>query len=315
MSGLQAYLVRRVLLAVLTVWSVLTLVFIVMRLVPGDPALVVLGDNATEEALQNLRRQLGLDKPLPTQYLEFLGGVLTGRLGNSVLTGEPVASQIFAVLPYTVALAVGSMIVGSALGIPLGIISAVHKGRLVDYIGRIFAVIGLSTPAFYLGIVLILVFAVKLKLFPVVSRPDSGLWNDLHSLVLPSFSLGLIQTAFITRMTRSSILEILREDFVRTARSKGLPEWRVIGIHVLRNGLIPIVTVVALYTGALLGGAILTETVFNRPGLGKLLVGAIRQRDYPIIQGGLALFTVFVTFINLAVDVVYALLDPRVKFK
>lgn len=311
---MRNYVIRRLLLTLLTLWSVLTIIFIVLRVLPGDPALVIAGEHATAETIARLRERMGLNQPLLLQYLTFLKELATANLGQSVHTGQSVLEQVRSVLPHTVSLAVASMVVGSLIGIPLGIVSAVHRGRPIDFVCRIVALTGLSTPAFYLGILLMLVFAVKLRWFPVMSRPDGPLLSQLQHLILPGLSLGLIQASFVTRMTRAAILEMLREDYVRTARSKGLAEPRVLYSHVLRNSLIPIVTVIGLYTGTLLGGAVLTEIVFNRPGLGKLLVGAILQRDYPVIQGGLAVFTAMVALVNLTIDLLYGILDPRIRY-
>ena len=294
--------------------AVATIVFLVMRVAAGDPAIAILGEYASAESLANLRAKLGLDRPLWAQYGSYIWDLLHGRLGCSLINNKPVASYIAGLLPRTVELAVAGMTIGVLIGVPLGILTALKSRSSIDYLGRIIALLGLSMPAFYLGILLLLVFAVNLNWFPVISVAKSpGLFSNLYALFLPALSLGLIKAAFVSRMTRSTMLEIIGEDFVRTARAKGLNERVVIYKHAFRNALIPIVTVVGIYMGALLGGAVLTETVFNRPGVGKLLVGALRQRDYPVIQSTLMMFAGFVIFVNLAVDLLYGLIDPRIR--
>lgn len=308
------FLLRRVLSTLVIVFCVASVVFLAMRLIPADPAEVVLGDHATAESLAAFRHSAGLDRPMAEQYREFMGGLLAGDLGRSLISDTPVAGQILEALPYTVSLAFAALLVGAALGIPLGVATAVWRNTWFDLSGRIFALLGFSLPAFYLGVVLLLVFSVWLGWFPVVhSMRGDGLGEHLQKLVLPALTLGIIQAAYITRLTRSTMLETLRQDYVRTAFAKGLGSGRVYFVHALRNVLVPVVTAIGLYTGAVLGGAILTETVFSRPGLGKLLVGAIAQRDYNLIQGGLITFAVLITGINLLVDLSYGLIDPRVK--
>jgi ABC-type dipeptide/oligopeptide/nickel transport system permease component len=233
-----------------------------------------------------------------------------------MMTDKPVVDLIKALLPYTVELAFFSMLVGVFLGIPLGVFTAIRKGTVIDYVGRVVALAGFSFPAFYLGIVLLLVFSVHLGWFPVVHsiKAGGGVADRLYKLVLPVLSIGLIQMSFVTRLTRSSMLEALNEDYVRTAYAKGLPPSAVNFKHVLKNIMIPVVTAVGLYTGTILGGAILTETVFNRPGIGKLLVGAVNQRDYTLIQSCLLVFSFMVVLVNLIVDLTYSVFDPRVKY-
>lgn len=308
------FLLRRVSTAVVIVWCVATLVFFAMRVIPADPAEVVLGDHATAESLAAFRQKAGLDRPLIEQYGRFIAGIAGGDLGRSLISGASVAEQIAGVLPYTIALSLAALVVGALLGIPLGVLTAVRRNSHLDLLGRVFALLGFSFPAFYLGVVLLIVFSVWLGWFPVVhSMRGDGVGEHLQKLVLPALTLGIIQAAYITRLTRSTMLETLRQDYVRTAFAKGLRSGRVYFVHALRNVMVPVVTAIGLYTGAVLGGAILTETVFSRPGLGKLLVGAIAQRDYNLIQGGLITFAVLITGINLLVDLSYALIDPRVK--
>lgn len=310
------FTVRRIIWVIPTMLAVATIVFLVMRVAAGDPAIAILGEYASAESIAALRAKLGLDQPLWSQYISYISDLLHGHLGHSLINHKPVASYIASLLPRTAELAVAGMAIGVIIGVPLGVLSALRSRSIVDYLGRVFALVGLSMPAFYLGILLLLVFAVKFRWFPVISVAASpSLFNNLYSLFLPALSLGLIKAAFVSRMTRSTMLEIMGEDFVRTARAKGLREGLVIYKHGFRNALIPIVTVIGIYMGALLGGAVLTETVFNRPGIGKLLVGALRQRDYPVIQSTLMMFAGFVIFVNLAVDLLYGFIDPRIRYE
>lgn len=311
-----SYLIKRILSAIVIMWAVASIVFLAMRVVPSDPALVVLGDYASEDAIQAFRQDMGLDRPLYVQYFEFMTNLVHGDLGRSLITNKPIGQQIWALFPYTFTLAMASMIVGALIGIPLGVVTAIRKNSLVDYIGRVIALAGFSFPAFYLGVLLLLVFSVELGWFPILHNVTGGsLAEHLYKLTLPALSLGLIQASYITRLTRSSMLEALNEDYVRTAYAKGLSPATVHYKHVLKNIMIPVVTAIGLYTGTILGGAILTETVFNRPGLGKLLLGAIKQRDYNMIQSGLMVFAFIVVAVNLIVDLTYSLFDPRVKYE
>ncbi|AYG76825.1 ABC transporter permease [Rhizobium sp. CCGE532] len=314
---MQIYVIKRLLSAVVVMWAVATIVFFAMRLIPADPAQVVLGDYASQELVDAFRQKMGLNLPIWQQYANFLAGLFHGDLGRSMVTNQPIAEQIFSVFPYTLSLALASLLVGAAIGIPLGVVTAIRRNTIVDSMGRIFALAGFSFPGFYLGILLLIIFSVQLKWFPVVHSVSEGggILEHLHKLVLPAFSLGLIQAAYITRLTRSSMLETLSQDYVRTAHAKGLPKSVVFYKHALRNVLIPVVTAMGLYTGSILGGAVLTETVFSRPGLGKLLVGAIAQRDYTLIQSGVLMFAFVVLSVNLLVDLSYAFFDPRVKYE
>lgn len=311
-----AYAAKRLMSAVVIMWAVATVVFVSMRVIPADPAEVVLGDQASQEALDAFRARTGLDRPLFEQYLDFFAGLLHGDLGRSLITNEPIAEQIWSVFPYTFSLAFASLAVGALIGIPLGVLTAVRRGGWIDYLGRLFALTGFSFPAFYLGIVLLLIFSVWLGWTPIIHTIRGTGWEEhVVKLILPALSLGLIQAAYITRLTRSAMLEALGQDWVRTAYAKGLSDRVVHYKHVLRNIMIPVVTAMGLYTGTILGGAVLTETVFNRPGLGKLLVGAIAQRDYTLIQSGLMVFALIILVVNLLVDLSYALFDPRVKYE
>jgi ABC-type dipeptide/oligopeptide/nickel transport system permease component len=309
------FLLRRIFSLLLIAVAVPTIVFFVMRMVPADPALVVLGDQATAESLAAYRKQSGLDQPLLVQYARFLSGLARGDLGNSMISGEPILGQIAAVFPHTLSLAIGALVIGALIGIPLGVATAVRRNTWVDFSGRIFALLGFSFPSFYLGVLLLLVFSVWLGWFPVIhTMRGNSVGEYLNKLALPALSLGLVQAAYVTRLTRSTMLEVLNQDYIRTAFAKGLAGRKVYYKHALRNVLITVITAMGLYTGTILGGAILTETVFNRPGLGKLLIGAIAQRDYNLIQSGLIVFALVIMVVNLLVDLSYSLLDPRVKY-
>jgi len=307
------FLLRRALSSLVIVWVVASIVFFAMRVVPADPAEVVLGDQASAESLAAFRTRAGLDRPLLVQYRDFIGGLVQGDLGKSLVTGQSISQQIAAVFPYTLSLALSSLLIGALIGIPIGVLTAVRRNSWIDLAGRVFALIGFSFPSFYLGVLLLLVFSVWLGWLPVIHTVRGSVGEYLQKLILPALTLGLVQAAYATRLTRSTMLEVLGQDYVRTAVAKGLSAWSVYFKHALRNVLIPVVTALGLYTGTILGGAVLTETVFNRPGLGKLLVGAIAQRDYNLTQSGLIVFAVMIMLVNLLVDLSYGFLDPRVK--
>lgn len=310
-----SYLVRRVLLAIPILFAVLTLVFLLVRVAPGDPAVAALGDYASKEAVEALREKMGLNAPLHVQYFQFLAGLFRGDLGRSLINSRPVASQIASVFPYTLELTTSGIIFGSLLGIPLGILTALRRNRLVDYIGRVFSLVGLSVPSFYLGILLLLLFSLKFNLFPVVGGGDlSNLGETLYYLFLPALTLALIMMSYVTRMARSSILNILNDDYVRTARAKGLREWLVIYKHVLRNALLPLLSIVGMFSIVLIGSSVMTEVVFSRPGLGKMMVGAMKQRDYIMLQSIMVIFSSLVVFINLITDLAYGFTDPRIRY-
>ena len=312
---MTAFIVKRLGFALITLWAVLTLVFFIVRVVPGDPAQVVLGDQATADAIAAMRVRLGLDRSLAVQYWDFLSGALRGDWGVSLVTGRPVLVEVMAVLPWTLELTVASLIVGAVIGIPLGVWAAVNRNRIPDYVTRLVSLLGLSFPAFVSGILLLIVFSIQLRWFPVMSTQADSIGGWLRALALPAFNLGLIMAAYITRVTRSAMLEVLSEDYVRTARAKGVP-WRVVvWRHALRNALIPVITIVGLYLGVLIGNSVLTEIVFNRPGLGKLIVGALNQRDYTMLQGMMVIYTLVVIVVNLLTDLAYGAADPRVKLK
>lgn len=308
------FVVRRLIAAAPTLIAVLTLVFVIVRIVPGDPALVILGDQATPEAITALRARLGLDRPLHEQYFEFLFASLTGDFGTSLVTGRPIVSEVAAVLPHTLDLTGAAMVIGTAVGVPVGIWAALHRNRAIDVAARILSLLGLSFPVFVSGIFLLLLFALHWKIFPVIGNANLADPVDrIHKLVLPAITLGLVMAAYITRVTRSAMLHVLSEDFIRTARAKGVPWRAVVWKHGLRNALIPVVTVVGLYVGILIGNSVLTEIVFNRPGLGKIIVGALNQRDYSMLQGLMVIYCFLIVVVNLITDLTYGLIDPRVK--
>ncbi|MBM3598186.1 MAG: ABC transporter permease [Alphaproteobacteria bacterium] len=308
------YVVKRLLFAIPTLLAVLTIVFVIVRIVPGDPAQTILGDQASQEALENLRRRLGVDKPIAVQYIDFMQGALLGNWGESMVTGRPVLTEVWAVLPHTVDLTVAAILLGALIGVPLGTWSALHRNAPIDYATRIVSLLGLSFPAFVSGILLLLAFAIELRWFPVISagKLDNPV-DRVRNLVLPAINLGIIMAAYVTRVTRSSMLEVLGEDYIRTARAKGVPNRAVVWRHSLRNALIPVVTVVGLYLGILIGNSVLTEIVFNRPGLGKLIVSALNQRDYTMLQGLMVVYAFLIVVVNLVTDLTYGFIDPRVK--
>lgn len=313
---MTAFVIKRLGFAVITLFGVLTIVFFIVRVLPGDPALVILGDQANQAAIDSLRARLGLDLPIWQQYLDFLGGVFVGDWGTSLVSGRPVIEEILNVLPSTVELTVVSLILGAAIGIPLGVWSAIRRNKLPDYVVRIASLLGLSLPAFVSAVLLLMAFSIQLAWFPVISSGQGDtLGERLRDLALPATNLGLIMAAYITRVARSAMLEVLNQDYVRTAHAKGLTFTTIVWRHCLRNALIPVVTVVGLYLGILIGNSVLTEIVFNRPGLGKLIVGALNQRDYTMLQGMMVIYTLVVVLVNLLTDLVYGLIDPRIKYQ
>ncbi len=311
---MTGFVLRRLLAAIPTLIAVLTLVFVIVRIVPGDPALVILGDQATPEAIAALRTRLGLDASLWEQYFRFITNALMGDFGNSMVTNRPIMAEVAAVLPHTIDLTVAAMIFGIIVGVPVGIWAALHRNGIIDVGARILSLIGLSFPVFVSGIFLLLAFALHWRIFPVIGSANLEDYGDrLHKLILPAITLGLVMAAYITRVTRSAMLQSLGEDYIRTARAKGVPWRRVVWVHGLRNASIPIVTVVGLYVGILLGNSVLTEIVFNRPGLGKIIVGALNQRDYTMLQGLMVIYCFLIVVVNLVTDLLYGILDPRVK--
>lgn len=308
------YIARRLLASIPTLIAVLTLVFLLVRVVPGDPAIAILGDRATPDAVAALRTKLGLDRPLLEQYLDFLGHSLIGDFGKSMVTGRPILADVAAVMPHTIDLTLAAMVVGIAIGVPAGVAAARHRNRWIDVAARLLSLVGLSFPVFVSGIFLLLVFALHWRIFPVIGNANlSDPGDRLLKLVLPATTLGLVMAAYITRVTRSSMLQVLGEDYMRTARAKGVPGRQIVWRHGLRNAAMPIVTVVGLYVGILIGNSVLTEIVFNRPGLGKIIVGALNQRDYTMLQGLMVIYCFLIVVVNLITDLTYGFIDPRVK--
>ncbi len=306
---------KRLLLAIPTLLVMLTAIFVLVRLVPGDAASVILGDQATEASLRAMRARLGLDQPIQVQYLHFLGEVLNGNLGQSLSSGRTVVQEVLLVLPSTIQLTLAAIVIGIVLGLPLGILAALGRNSWIDYVSRLVSLVGLSFPAFVSGILLLIVFAIQLGWFPVLASDSTDPIERLRSLALPALNLGLILMAYVVRVTRSSMLGVLGEDYIRTARAKGVTPTRLVMRHALRNGLIPVVTVVGLYFGTLIGNSVLTEIIFNRPGLGKLIFGALNARDYTLLEGLMIIFAICVIVVNTLTDITYGLIDPRVKYK
>jgi ABC-type dipeptide/oligopeptide/nickel transport system permease component len=274
-----------------------------------------LGDYASADAVAALREKMGLNEPLWKQYLTFLGDLAHGDLGRSLISQKPVSEQIAFVLPYTLELTFAAIVIGLILGIPTGVFTALRRNTSVDYVGRVLSLLGLSFPSFYLGILLMFFLAVRLGLFPTVgAAPFSEPVRNLHYLILPALTLGLIETAYIARMTRSVMLTILSDDYIRTARAKGLRERVVLVQHALRAALIPIVSLVGIFAISLIGSSVLVEEVFARPGLGKLMVGATKQKDYTTLQSIMVVYALIIVLINLVVDLIYTYVDPRVRY-
>lgn len=310
------YVLKRLLLMVPTVFGVITVLFFAIRLAPGDPVLYILGDMATEERVKALRKELGLDKPLHAQYINFILKALRGDFGRSFVNNLPAMQRVLRSFPYTLQLAVAGTLVGIALGLAIGVASALKRNSWLDITLTTLTIGGASMPIFWLAILLIDLFSIRLGMFPVqgvgdVRNPLSVLWH----LALPSLALGLGMSASIARMTRSSLLEVLNEDYIRTAYAKGASRNLVVFRHALRNALIPIVTVIGLNFGYLLGGTVLIESVFSRPGLGTILIEAVFARDYPQIQASVFFFSMVFIAVNIAVDLLYTLLNPKIRLE
>ena len=331
------FLIRRLALTVPTFIALTFLTFVAIRLVPGDPVEVRTGEHGiSPERLAMFRHELGLDQSIPKQFLDYVWALLHGDFGTSLSTSSKVLDEFFTLFPATIELSFVAMILAVAVGVPMGVVAASRRGSWYDQLLMGLSVTGYSMPIFWWGLLLIMLVAERWGLAPVSGRidliqydielvtgfmmidtllsGDKGAFLDaLHHLMLPAFVLGTIPLAVIARMTRSSMLEILSEDYVRTARAKGLSPFRVIGIHALRNALIPVTTVIGLMTGTLLAGAVLTETIFSWPGIGKWLIEAINRRDYPVLQGGIMLVSGVVILVNLAVDLTYGVINPRIR--
>lgn len=303
-----SYIGRRMALMVPSLLGVTIVVFAIMQLIPGDPAMYILGDQASEEAAQALRRRMGLDRPLPEQYLTWVFGILRGDFGVSYRDASPVLPILLARFPATLELMLASMVLALGLGVPVGVLSAVYRNSFIDGFSRIFALAGHATPTFWRALMLILVFAYYIPIFPPSGR------SGLSSVVLPAIALGTSMAGVIMRLTRSSLLEVLGDDYVRTARAKGLQDRVVTYRHALRNALLPVATVIGIQVGNLLGGSVVTETVFAWPGIGRYAYLAMMQRDYTTVMGSLFLFSLIYMVINLLTDLSYGWLDPRVRY-
>ncbi|UCH27484.1 MAG: ABC transporter permease [Trueperaceae bacterium] len=323
------YALRRLLLFVPVVFGVLCIVFFTVRLVPGDPATVLLGPEGTDEDRARITRLLGLDRPLPVQFGIYLWNALQGDFGRSIFLGSSVRSLVLDRLPATLELALLAMFLTVVIALPLGMIAAVRSNTLIDYGATLLALLGVSMPLFWFGVLAILVFSLRLEwlpsfgrdpgLFPAVGALFSGgsladVWQALRHAFLPSLTLAFGAIALVARLVRSSMLEVLNLDYVRTARSKGLAERLVVNKHAFRNALLPVITVVGLQFGTLMGGAVITETIFAWPGLGRLVVNAISQRDFPVIQGSVVFIAVAVSVVNLLVDLSYAVINPKIRY-
>jgi peptide/nickel transport system permease protein len=311
-------------------------VFFMVRAIPGDPAQILLGQNATQEQVAQLRTQMGLDKPVILQYVVFLRDALTGDLGQSIVTGRAVTTELLVRFPATLELTAFAMLIAILVGVPVGVISAVKQYSILDKVTSVLALTGISMPIFWLAMILVVIFTVELHLLQFPGRLSSetsitaitglvlvdslltgnfaGFWDGLKHLIMPAVALGTIPMAVVTRMTRSSMLEIMNEDYVRTARAKGVVPWRVVFKHALRNAMLPTVTVIGLQVGLLMGGAIITETIFAWPGVGQIAYESVYRRDYAMIQGVVLYGALLFVLVNLLVDILYGVLDPRVRY-
>jgi peptide/nickel transport system permease protein len=302
------YVARRLIQSIIVLVGAMVISFVVLRIVPGDPALLMLSDMATREEIEHMRRALGVDQPIWVQFGIYVQQILTGDFGMSYRRGTPALPLVLDYLPATIQLALAAFVITLVVAIPLGLLAAIRKNSWIDNVVSVIALVGQSVPVFWLGIMLILVISVKLRLLPT-----SG-YGGLRHLILPAITLASSQIALVARMTRSSMLEVIRQDYMRTARAKGLAERTVLMKHGLRNALAPVVTVLGLQVGTLLGGAIITETVFAWPGAGALLVNSIGYRDYPVVQVMVVISALIFVIINLLVDLLYVVLDPRVSY-
>lgn len=332
-----AYTIRRLLMLIPVLFGLSLIVFFMIRAIPGDPAQVILGQLATKEAIAELTKQLGLDQPWYTQYINYVGGLFSGDLGESLRTKSPISEEIWPYLAATIELSFCAMVIAVFIGVNAGIISAWFQNSWFDYAAMVLALVGVSMPIFWLGLMEQWVFAINLEWLPTSGReevrdPVSAIthiytldtllqgrldqfWDVIRHLVMPSIALATIPMAIIARITRSTMLEVMKSDFIRTARAKGLRMFWVVYKHSLKNAVIPILTIIGLQTGLLLGGAILTETIFSWPGIGRYIYEAIGYRDYPVIQSGILVVAFIFVMINLTVDLMYAAVDPRIKYQ
>lgn len=310
------YIIRRFVAMIPVLLLVSVIVFSLIHLTPGDPATSMLGEEATPQAVAALRAKLGLDQPIPIQYVKWLASVVRGDLGRSIRSNQPVSEAIAERLPVTIELAILAVTISLLIAIPAGIVAAMRRNSALDAGSTFVALLGVSLPNFFLAILLILLFGVKLQWLPPFGYQPltQGLGGNLQRMILPAITLGTALAAIVTRMMRSSLLEVLDQDYIRTARAKGLGEARMVRAHALKNALMPVVTIVGLQIGGLLGGAIITESIFVLPGIGRLLVDAIFQRDFPLVQGVVLFVSLAFLFSNFAVDLAYAYLDPRIRY-
>lgn len=306
---MRRYILRRIGLLVPVVIGVVTVVFLIVHFIPGDPVEIMLGEQAQAVDKEELRRQMGLDKPLHVQYVDFLARLARGDLGRSLHTKRPVLESIVRRLPATLELALAAMVVALVLAIPLGLLSAYKKDTVVDQGSMLFALLGISMPNFWLGPLLIIVFSLKLGWFPVSGR------GGLAHVVLPAITLGTAMAAILARMIRASMLDVIQSDYITTARAKGVRESRVVLKHAFRNALIPVVTIVGLQIGGLLAGSIITETIFAWPGIGRLAIQAINARDYPLVQGCVLVIALGYVLVNFLTDLLYGFIDPRIRYE
>jgi peptide/nickel transport system permease protein len=306
-----SYLIRRIIQLIIVLLGMTVVVFSLIHFIPGDPVRAMLGDNYTPEAAAKLIAKLDLDKPLPVQYITWLGKVLQGDLGKSLHTKLPVLDSILERYQITFSLAMGTMVISVFISIPLGVISATNKDSIIDNISRIFSMIGAAVPSFWLALLFMIFFSVVLKILPPGGSPRE---YGIKALIMPWLVNGIRGAALLTRMTRSTMLDTLGEDYVRTAKAKGLSKYKVEYVHAFRNALIPVTTAAGLQFGVFLGGSVLVESIFSLPGVGTLIINSIYSRDYPVIQGGLLFIGVFMILVTLLVDILYSVIDPRIKY-
>jgi len=310
-----SYLGRRLIATALSLLGAVTILFAMIHLVPGDPVAAILGDSYTESAAANIRKQLGLDRPLLVQYGAFIGGLLRGDIGKSFINRQPVFREVLGNFRYTLQLGLFGLMISVVVGITLGLIAALNRGKAADIAAMAAAVLGVSMPSFWLGILLMILFAVKLGWLPLIGVGQAGDPVDsLRHLILPGVALGMRGAGLVARVTRSSVLETVTADYVRTAKSKGASKWSVVMVHSVHNALLPMVTIAGLDLGRMRGGTTVVETVFSRPGTGVLLIQAVLTRDYPLIQATFAFFLLVIIMVNFLVDLAYARLDPRVAY-
>lgn len=311
-----SYIIQRLVLTLVVILGVTVAVFSIIQLVPGDPARVILGVQANDENVAALRERLGLNRPVVEQYFTWLGGAIQGDFGNSLITGQPVTPQIQTRLPATLQLASFALLIGMAIGFPLGILSAVYRGSVFDFIASVISQIGVSIPDFWLGVLLILFFSLELRWLPPSGYDpiSEGVGQWFSHIILPATTAGVISGSIQTRFIRSAMIDVLHKDYIRTARAKGLTEWVVINKHALRNALISIVTILGLQMTALFSAVVAVEIVFAYPGLGRLALDSVLDRDYPLVQGTVLTFAVIIAVVNLLVDLIYFFIDPRIEY-